>query len=104
MERRMHRRLAAVLAAFVLSITAVGPTTASDQLTPERGAPVADDRFESEGTGYWFVQLKSGPRVDGTTSGQLKKERDAFKADVSRERDWISGAPRIRHSVERHVS
>ena len=82
MHRRGIRRRAAVLAAAILSMATIMPASAQGPLAPQDPPAAADDRFEAEGTGLWFVQLRSAPAADGTAPGQLKKDRSAFKDEA----------------------
>jgi minor extracellular serine protease Vpr len=77
-------RLTGLAAAFVLTLGMAMPSVANDvsQVAPIHQQPVAADQAVNELSNTWFVELASPPGIDGTAPGQLKRERDAFRANA----------------------
>ncbi|HSK94699.1 MAG TPA: peptidase S8, partial [Candidatus Angelobacter sp.] len=77
-------RFTAFAAAFALTLGMVMPMAANDagEVAPLHTPPAAADEAVNELASTWFVELQSPPGIDGTAPGQLKREKDQFRANA----------------------
>lgn len=66
----------AILLSTTITAYADGPTPITPDITPPS---VDGGEVTVEGTGFWFVEFSSPPKVDGGKANKIKSEQQAFR-------------------------